>query len=521
MDKFDPIDLELFKNIFNSISDEMGAVLGRTALSPNIKERKDFSCSLFNRQGETFAQGSHIPVHLGAMPLSVQASLQSMDYHEGDLVILNDPYRGGTHLPDVTCISPLFIDEKLCFFVANRAHHSDIGGMTPGSMPLASEIFQEGLIIPPLKLMEKGKLKDDLLQLILANVRTPEEREGDLLAQVAANNKGLQRLKEVIQKHSLNKVLRYGSYIQDYTEKILRDTIKEIPDGSYTFEDYMDNDGIHPNPVNIRVQITIIKDEAIIDFERSSPQVEGGINANFAVTYSAVLYVFRSLIEEDIPFNTGLFRPLTIRAPQGSVVNASPPAATAGGNVETSQRIVDVCLGCLAQAIPEHIPAASSGTMNNVAFGGFDPERGEPFAYYETIGGGMGGSVIEPGLNGVHTHMTNSLNTPLEALENYLPILIRRYALRQRSGGQGKNKGGDGIIREYEFTVPTQITIMSERRKFSPYGLQGGSTGKRGNNVLLRGKKRIRLNSKVNLKAKPGDRLLIETPGGGGYGQKE
>ena len=521
MDKFDPIELELFKNIFISISEEMGAVLGRTALSPNIKERKDFSCAMFNRKGETFAQGSHIPVHLGAMPLSVQASLRFVDFDEGDLVILNDPYKGGTHLPDITCISPLFVDGKLSFFIANRAHHSDIGGMTPGSMPLASEIYQEGLILPPLKLMEKGKLKSDLLQLILANVRTPEEREGDLLAQVAANNKGLERFKEVIHKHGLRKVLRYGSFIQDYSEKILRKTLIAIPDGSYLFEDFMDDDGIHPDPVKIRARVTIKKDEAHIDFSGSSPQVEGGINANFAVTFSAVLYVVRSLIEQDIPFNTGLFRPLTIKAPEGSVVNALSPAATAGGNVETSQRIVDVLLGCLVQAIPERIPAASSGTMNNVAFGGLDPQRNTPFAYYETIGGGMGASATRPGLDGVHTHMTNSLNTPIEALENYLPIFIRRYALRKRSGGKGHFKGGNGIIREYEFTVPTQITIMSERRKFSPYGLLGGDQGKKGNNVLLRGKDKIRLGSKANLKANPGDRLLIETPGGGGYGRKK
>ncbi len=521
MDKFDPIELELFKNIFISIAEEMGAVLGRTALSPNIKERKDFSCSLFNQKGETFAQGSHIPVHLGAMPLSVQASLRFVDYHEGDLVILNDPYKGGTHLPDITCISPLFVSGKLSFFVANRAHHSDIGGMTPGSMPLASEIYQEGLIIPPLKLMEKGKLRSDLFRMILANVRTPEEREGDLLAQMAANNKGLQRLKEVIQKHGLRKVLKYGTFIQEYTEKILRDTLARIPDGSYMFEDFMDDDGINPDPVKICILLTIAKDEAIIDFRGSSPQVEGGINANYAVTTSAVLYVFRSLIDEDIPFNTGLFRPLSIKAPQGSVVNAVYPAATAGGNVETSQRIVDVLLGCLAQAMPDRIPAASSGTMNNVAFGGFDQKRNEPFAYYETIGGGMGASAFRPGLDGVHTHMTNSLNTPLEALENYLPILIRRYALRERSGGIGQSRGGNGIIREYEFTVPTRITIMSERRRFSPYGLQGGSSGKKGKNVLLRGKRKIRLSSKADLKAKPGDRLLIETPGGGGYGPKK
>ena len=519
--KFDPIELELFKNIFISISEEMGAVLGRTSLSPNIKERKDFSCALFNNRGETFAQGSHIPVHLGAMPLSVQAAMKAISFEVGDLVILNDPYKGGTHLPDITCISPFFTEKKLVFFVANRAHHSDVGGMTPGSMPLATEIFQEGLIIPPLKLIQKGKLNEEILTLILSNVRTPEERQGDLLAQIAANNKGKQRLGEVLKKYGLRKILRYTHLIQDYTEKILRETIKEIPDGVYSFADFLDDDGINPSPVKIGVKMAILNDEAIIDFSSSSKQVEGGINANSAVTYSAVLYVFRSLIEEDIPFNTGLMRPLKIKAPRGSVVNAKYPAATAGGNVETSQRIVDVLLGALSQAIPEKIPAASSGTMNNIAFGGFDPIRKKNFAYYETIGGGMGASSDLAGLSGVHTHMTNSLNTPLEALENYLPLRIKKYTLRQGSGGKGENKGGEGIIREYEFFVPTQVTIMSERRKFAPYGIRGGESGKKGKNILYsKGKRRV-LNSKVNIKVQPGDVLRIETPGGGGYGEKK
>ncbi len=409
--EFDPIELELFKNIFVSISEEMGAVLERTSLSPNIKERKDFSCALFNQKGETFAQGSHIPVHLGAMPLSVQACLKTINFDEGDLVILNDPYRGGTHLPDITCISPVFIGKKLAFFVANRAHHSDVGGMTPGSMPLATEIYQEGLIIPPLKIIQKGKLNNYLLNFILANVRTPDERQGDLLAQIAANSKGKQRLEEIIKKYGLKKILHYTHLIQLYTEKILRETIKDIPDGTYAFTDYMDDDGIRDKPIKISVKLTVKKDEVLIDFSSSSPQVEGGVNANFAVTYSAVLYVFRSLIEEDIPFNTGLMKPLKIKVPQGSILNARHPAATAGGNVETSQRIVDVLLGALSRAIPEKIPAASSGTMNNVTFGGYDPLRKRTFAYYETIGGGMGGSFDSPGLSGVHTHMTNSLNT--------------------------------------------------------------------------------------------------------------
>ncbi|MFQ6108225.1 MAG: hydantoinase B/oxoprolinase family protein [Candidatus Aminicenantales bacterium] len=518
MARFDPIELEVFKNVFISISEEMGAVLGRTSLSPNIKERKDFSCALFNRKGETFAQGSHIPVHLGAMPLSVQAAVKAVSFKEGDLVILNDPYQGGTHLPDITCISPFFREGKLVFFVANRAHHSDVGGMAPGSMPLATEIFQEGLIIPPTKIKEGGRLREDILNLILANVRTREERKGDLLAQMAANSKGLQRLEEVITKYGLRKVDRYTRLIQDYTENILRQTIREIPDGFYSFSDYLDDDGISAQPVKIGVKLTIRGDEAVVDFSPTSPQVEGGVNANFAVTYSAVLYVFRSLIEEDIPFNTGLMRPLRIHAPLGSVVNAQFPAATAGGNVETSQRIVDVLLGALSRAIPEKIPAASSGTMNNVAFGGYDPTRKESFAYYETIGGGMGACLSLSGLSGVHTHMTNSLNTPVEALENYLPLRIRRYNLRKGSGGRGKKRGGDGIIREYEFLVPTQVTILSERRRFAPYGLSGGESGRKGTNILFsKGKKRL-LGSKVNIQVHPGDVLRIETPGGGGYG---
>jgi N-methylhydantoinase B/oxoprolinase/acetone carboxylase alpha subunit len=518
MTGFDPIELELFKNVFVSISDEMGAVLGRTSLSPNIKERKDFSCALFNRKGETFAQGSHIPVHLGAMPLSVQAAMKTAHFEEGDLVILNDPYRGGTHLPDITCISPLFFEKKLAFFVANRAHHSDVGGMSPGSMPLATEIFQEGLIIPPLKIMERGRLKEDILNLILANVRTAEERRGDLTAQIAANSKGVLRLKEVVKKYGLRKITRYTHLIQNYTEKILREAIRDIPDGVYPFTDFLDDDGISRNPIKIEVELSVEDDKAIIDFSSSSPQVKGGVNANFAVTTSAVLYVFRSLIEEDIPFNTGLMRPLRIKAPRGSIVNAQFPAATAGGNVETSQRIVDVLLGALSRAIPDKIPAASSGTMNNVAFGGYDPKRKRSFAYYETIGGGMGASSALPGLSGVHTHMTNSLNTPLEALENYLPLRIRRYCLRRGSGGKGKNKGGEGIIREYEFSVPTQVSIMSERRRFTPYGLQGGKNGRKGRNVLLSKGKRRNLGSKVNIQVQPGDVLRIETPGGGGFG---
>jgi len=520
MAAYDPIELEIFKNVFISIAEEMGAVLGRTALSPNIKERKDFSCSVFNRRGETLAQGSHIPVHLGAMPLSVRAALEDVAFEDGDIVLVNDPYRGGTHLPDITCIAPVFCRERPAFFAANRAHHSDVGGMTPGSMPLATEIFQEGLILPPVKLVRRGRLDQDILKLILANVRTPEERRGDLLAQIAACEKGKQRVREAVRRFGLGRIERYATLIQDYTETFLRRTLRDIPDGDYSFTDHMDDDGITDDPVTIRATVRVRGSSVTVDFRGSSPQVRGGINANAAVTCSAVLYVFRSLIAEDIPVNTGLMRPITIVAPPGLVVSAQYPAATAAGNVETSQRIVDVLLGALAKAVPGLIPAASSGTMNNIAIGGFDPVRKRSFAYYETIGGGMGAHRGGSGQSGVHTHMTNSLNTPVEALENYLPLRIRRYGLRPGSGGRGRWNGGDGLVREYEFPVPAQVTIMSERRVFRPYGLFGGGAGRPGRNILLSGGRIIPLRSKANLMVKPGDVLRIETPGGGGYGRR-
>lgn len=517
--KVDPIELELFKNAFVAVSEEMAAVLGRTALSPNIKERKDFSCALFDGAGGTLAQGSHIPVHLGAMPLSVQAALAAVTFDPGDLVILNDPYRGGTHLPDITCISPVFLGGKPAFFVANRAHHSDVGGMTPGSMPLATELFQEGLIIPPLKLYERGRLDRGVFDLLLANVRTPDERRGDLLAQVAANDIGRVRIEEAVARFGAGRVRLYAGLIQDYSERFLRQTLRGIPDGEYRFEDRLDDDGFSDRPIPIAVRIDIRGDRAVVDFAGSAPQTQGGVNANFAITCSATLYVFRCLVEEDIPFNTGLMRPIEIRAPKGSIVNADFPAACAGGNVETSQRIVDVLLGALAKAVPDRIPAASQGTMNNVAFGGYDPVRKRRFAYYETIGGGMGGAATAPGLDGVHTHMTNSLNTPIEALENYLPVEIRSYRLRKGSGGAGAHAGGEGIVREYAFRVPVDLTVISERRRFAPYGAQGGGPGAPGRNTLLsRGRVRS-LGGKVNVRLGPGDVLRVETPGGGGYGK--
>lgn len=515
---FDPIEIEIFRNIYQSICDEMGSVLKRSAFSPNIKERQDYSCALFTPEGESFAFGSHIPVHLGAMPLSVKEALKEITLEEGDMVLLNDPYKGGTHLPDLTLIAPFYFDNRLIFIVANRAHHSDVGGMKPGSMPLASEIYQEGLIIPPVKIVRRGEICEDLMKLILSNVRTPEEREGDIVAQIASNIRGIERLREVVEKYGIEKSLENAKGLMDYTERLMRSFLKKIPPGEYTFEDFMDDDGFETKKIPIRVKIEVKRGSISIDFSGSSPQVKGGINANFAITYSAVLYVMKCIIGEDIPVNSGIMRPITLILPEKSIVNAEKPYAVAGGNVETSQRIVDVLLGAFSKALPHIIPSASQGTMNNISFGGKD-FKGENFAYYETIGGGTGAGNGWDGISGVHSHMTNSLNTPIEALEHYLPIRINKYLLRKDSGGKGKYKGGDGIIREYKFFVDTEISILSERRRISPYGLKGGSPGKAGRNYLIKGKKRILLPSKVNLKAEAGDILRIETPGGGGFGK--
>lgn len=518
--RIDPVELEIFKNIFVSICEEMGATLKRVAYSPNIKERRDYSCAVFDASGETVAQGDHMPVHLGSMPMSVLSAINEVEFEPGDMVILNDPFHGGTHLPDITLIKPIFLkdEKKPSYFVANRAHHADVGGMSPGSMPLSTEIFQEGIIIPPVKLEAGGKLNRDLLRIILGNVRTPEEREGDLAAQIAADRIGERRLIEITDKYGRDKLMTAMEELKNYAERITRRAIEEVPDGSYSFVDFMDDDGVGRKPVKIAVRITISGDEAVIDFSGSSPQVPGSINAVYAITLSAVFYVFRTIVNCDVPSNAGGFRPLTVIAPEGSLVNARGKAAVAGGNVETSQRIVDVLLGALSQAIPDRLPAASSGTMNNISIGGVDPETGEPFAYYETIGGGMGARPGADGISGVHTHMTNSLNTPVEAMEHSFPLRIRSYRLRKGSGGGGSYGGGEGIVREYQFLGEGQLSILSERRRFAPYGLCGGLPGRVGRNSLITRRGEISLPSKVNIKVAPGDILRIETPGGGGYG---
>jgi N-methylhydantoinase B/oxoprolinase/acetone carboxylase alpha subunit len=523
MKRVDPVELEIFKSIFVSIAEEMGVTLCRSSFSPNIKERKDFSCAVFDEQGRTVAQGDHLPVHLGAMPLSVLSAIEHVDLEPGDTVMLNDPFHGGTHLPDITLVSPVYVRgrRRPAYFAANRAHHSDVGGVSPGSMALATEIFQEGVIIPPVKLVRRGRIDLDILRLVLANVRTPEEREGDLTAQLASNRIGERRLLEITRKYGYGRIRAYMGHLQDYSEAIMRQAVRAIPDGEYRFADYLDDDGVSRRPVKIRAAVRIKGSSAEVDFAGSAPQTRGSVNANYAITLSATMYVFRCIIPGDVPYNSGLLRPIRLLAPEGSVVNARRPAAVAAGNVETSQRITDVLFGALAKAIPGRIPAASSGTMNNVTFGGIHPATGMAFAYYETIGGGMGASPEREGLSGVHTHMTNTRNTPIEALEHYLPVRVGRYSLRKGSGGGGKYRGGDGIEREFEFLAPAQVNILSERRKFAPYGLAGGEAGKRGKNILVRGGKTIILGGKASFRVNSGDRIFIQTPGGGGYGRAQ
>ena len=527
-----PVEFEVFKNLYLAIAEEMGVTLCRTGFSPNIKERLDYSCAVYDAGGETIAQGDHMPVHLGAMPLSVRAAIDNVVMGRGDIVVLNDPFQGGTHLPDITLVSPVFVgqEKKPTFYVANRAHHSDVGGMSPGSMPVAREIYQEGLIIPPILLARGGEIVKDVWSMILANVRTPDEREGDLSAQIAANRVAERRLLDVVRKYGKARAVGYARALQDYTERVVRAAIKKIPDGVYEFADALDNDGFRDAPVNIRATLTIRGAHATVDFTGSDPQVEGSVNANFAITLSACLYAFRCLVDEDVLYNAGVARPLTVIAPAGSIVNARRPSAVAGGNVETSQRITDVVLGALGRALPERLPAASQGTMNNITLGGVDPRTGARFAYYETMGGGMGARLGMDGLSGVHTHMSNTRNTPVEAIEHYLPVRITRYGLRKHSGGAGMWRGGDGIVREYEMLTDTSVTLLSDRRERPPYGAEGGEPGACGRNTLIRGggpglsarekKKEERLPGKVQIQLKAGDRLRIETPGGGGYGRR-
>ena len=551
----DPVELEIFKNLYHSIAEEMGAALRRTAFSPNIKERRDYSCAVFDGDGQVIAKGDHMPVHLGSMPMSVQAAIMACAMEPGDMVMLNDPFRGGTHLPDITLVAPVYVESrgrvrgqtskglrgqgsrrlqrqaKPHFYVASRAHHADVGGSYPGSMGLCREIYQEGFRIPPVKIMRAGVIERDVLALLLNNVRTPEEREGDLGAQIAACHTGAERLREVCSRYGVARAKAAAEDLLDYSEELMRAFLQRVPAGVYRAEDFLDNDGITGKPVKIAVTVTVGRKQrarrsesagpvVTVDFSGSDPQVEGSVNAVEAITFSACFYVFRCLLAEDVPATAGLMRLIEVIAPEGTIVNARPPAAVAGGNVETSQRIVDVLLRALALAVPDRIPAAASGTMNNLTIGGIDPRTGDPFAYYETIAGGMGARPDRAGASGVHTHMTNSLNTPAEALEYAYPLRVRQYSLRQGSGGNGKHRGGDGIVREIEVLTDCEVTLLSDRREYRPWGLAGGSDGAPGTASVIRLDGSVdALPGKFSTRLRKGERIRIETPGGGGWGE--
>ena len=511
----DPITLAVVGNALSGIAEEMSAALIRTAYSPNIKERRDCSSALFSPEGDLMAQAENIPVHLGAMPFSVRAALEAFsDWAPGDVAILNDPFRGGAHLPDITFVAPAFYEGKLIGFVATRAHHADVGGMTPGSLPAAAtEIYQEGLRIPPVKLWRKGELDRDLLALILANVRTPWEREGDLRAQRAAVETGIRRLSELAERVGTEELSAIVRELLAQAERRMQAAIRAVPDGVYEFEDYLDEG------VTVRLCLIVRGEEIVLDFSGSSPQVESPVNAPLAVTASASFYALKAALDPEIPPNTGAWRPIEIVAPEGTVVNAVPPAPVGGGNLELSQRIVDVVLGALARALPGRVPAASQGTMNNLTIGGINPETGEPYTFYETIGGGMGARPDRDGLDGVHTHMTNTLNTPVEALELAYPLRVERYELRGGSGGKGRYRGGMGIRRDIRVLGHRAVvSLLADRRARGPWGLEGGAPGAPGEDYLIIDGEERRIPAKGTVEVPPNGIISIRTPGSGGYG---
>ncbi len=520
----DPVELELMRNLFEAAATEMGVVLQRVAFSANIKERRDFSCAIFDHAGNLLAQAAHIPVHLGSMPASVAAVLERLGRLEpGDVAIVNDPFAGGTHLPDITIVSPIYCDDVLIGYAANRAHHADVGGISPGSMTLSRHTDEEGIRIEPSLLYRSGARDESLLNLILAAVRTPDERLGDLDAQVAANHVGSQAFRQMVQRQGLQYVRNYGSALLDYSHQFMSRAIASIPDGEYRFEDVMDDDGAGSGPVPIRVTIRIERSIATVDLSDSADRVAGCINCPDAVTRSAVYYCFGCLLDDDVPLNAGCFRNINVITRAGSLLHALYPAAVVAGNTETSQRVVDVVFGALAQALPDRIPAASCGTRTSIALGSNKGDttlyiKGRvpftPWTYYETLGGGCGAGPVWNGESAVQCHMTNTLNTPAEAIELQYPLRIRRFERAIGTGGAGKFSGGDGIVREIEALEPCEGTILSDRRISRPYGLSGAEPARAGQNELdqlLPGKSTFRL--------EPRQILRITTPGGGGWGK--
>ncbi|GAB4182504.1 MAG: hydantoinase B/oxoprolinase family protein [Wenzhouxiangellaceae bacterium] len=503
----DPIALSIFASRTMAIAEEMGAHLGRTALSANIRDRRDYSCALFDASGELVAQATHIPVHLGSMAYAMQGLAGSREWSEGDALILNDPYQGGTHLPDVTLIVPVFCERQLLGFCACRAHYADIGAGETGSMGIATRLQDEGVLIAPSLLYRQGDYQGQVLQPLLQRVRAPAQVHGDARAQLSACRYGADRLRRWCETLGVAGWRQRVAALQDYAERLSRAALVEIPTGRYHFEDVLDDDGCGHSDIPIRVAVTVADGDLQIDFAGTSEQVEGNLNCPLSVTAAAVFYVVRCLLPAATPLCAGCLRPVTFSAPAGSLLNATAPAAVAAGNVETSSRVVDVLLGALATALPRRIPAASQGTMNNLAM------AGDGWSYYETIAGGCGASAQGDGASAQHSHMTNTLNTPVEILERLYPMRVNSYELRHGSGGDGDFRGGDGLVREYEFLAAATIAVVSERRQHGPWGLQGGDAGAVGENRL----DDQLMPGKFETRVKAGQRLTIATPGGGGY----
>ena len=516
----DPAALAVMSHRLNAVAEEMGVVLGRSGYSPNVKERRDYSCAVFDADGRLVAQAAHIPVHLASTATAVQAAIRARALAPGDVVLVNDPFAGGTHLPDLTAISAMFLPggRRAFAYLADRAHHADVGGATPGSMGLATEIYGEGFRLPPVRLVRGGRIDEDVLALFLANTRVSEEREGDLRAQLAALAAGERRLRELVEARGRAAVTRAMSELQAYSARLMSATLRKIPNGRYRAADVLDDDGVGSGPLTIAVTITVRGGRARVDFTGSAPQTRGPLNANEAITRSATFYVMKCLAAEAVPANDGLLRPVTVVAPPGTIVNALAPAAVAGGNVETSQRIVDVLFRALARAWPDRIPAASAGSMSNLTIGGFDPHRRRSFSYYETVAGGAGAAAGAPGASGIQTHMTNTRNTPIEALEAYYPLRVTAYHFRAGSGGTGRSPGGDGIVREIEVLAPCEASLLADRRRHAPPGLRGGGDGAVGRDFVLERGRRRAIPAKARLSLAAGDRIRIETPGGGGFG---
>jgi N-methylhydantoinase B len=513
----DPVTLSVLRSALEGVATEMGTVLVRSAYSSNIKERRDCSAALFDAAGRLVAQAEHIPVHLGAMPESV-AAVMARGAAPGDVFALNDPYTGGTHLPDITLVSPVAVDDPatggqtLVGYAVTRAHHSDIGGMTPGSMPSDSrDLWQEGLVIPPVRLVRGGRLDEDLMAIICANSRTPRLRRGDFRAQIAANQVAGQRLAEIAARRGLPTLLAAYDEILDYAQRRSRDAIRQLPDGTYRARGELEGDGVTDADIPIEVAVTVAGDELRIDFTGTAAAVEGNVNCPLAVTRSACYFALRVLLPDDVPANAGTYAPLEIVAPPGSLVHAQPPHAVVAGNVETSQRIADIVLAALADVAD--VPAAGQGTMNNLIIGGAG------WTYYETIAGGQGGSSRGPGPSGVHVGMTNTLNTPVEALELEYPMRVERYELADDTGGAGRHRGGDGVVRSIRVLEAATVSLLTDRRRHPPAGARGGGPGAVGRNLLsAEPADPTDLPAKTTRRLAAGDIVTVITPGGGGWG---